>query len=44
VPAPEDFAYVYGDNLSPHKARTLLMLALTRTSERADLQRIFDEY
>jgi L-asparaginase type II len=44
VPAPEDFAYVYGDNLSPHKARTLLMLALTRTSERTELQRIFDEY
>ena len=36
--------YVWGDNLSPQKARILLMLALTRTREPAELQRIFDEY
>jgi L-asparaginase len=36
--------YVWGDNLTPQKARVLLMLALTRTHESAELQRIFDEY
>jgi L-asparaginase len=36
--------YVWGDNLTPQKARILLMLALTRTREVAELQRIFDEY
>jgi len=36
--------YVWGDNLTPQKARILLMLALTRTREPAALQRIFDEY
>ena len=36
--------YLWGDNLSPQKARILLMLALTRTREQAELQRIFDEY
>ena len=36
--------YVWGDNLTPQKARILLMLALTRTREPAELQRIFDEY
>jgi L-asparaginase len=36
--------YVWGDNLTPQKARVLLMLALTRTREGAELQRIFDEY
>ena len=32
------------DNLTPHKARILLMLGLTRTRERAELQRMFDTY
>jgi len=36
--------YLWGDNLTPQKARILLMLALTRTREAAELQRIFDEY
>ncbi len=44
VPAPEDFNYLYGDNLSPQKARLLLMVALTRTREHAELQRIYNEY
>jgi L-asparaginase type II len=44
LPAPDDFLYVYGDNLSPQKARILLMLGLTRTHDRGELQRIFDEY
>ena len=32
------------DNLSPQKARILLMLALTTTRERGDIVRMFDEY
>jgi L-asparaginase len=32
------------DNLTPHKARILLMLALTRTSDPAELRRILAEY
>jgi L-asparaginase len=36
--------YLWGDNLTPQKARILLMLGLTRTRESAELQRIFDEY
>lgn len=32
------------DNLTPQKARILLMLGLTRTRERAELQRMFDVY
>jgi L-asparaginase type II len=44
VPTPDEFAYVRGDNLSPQKARVLLAVALTRTNDRAELQRIFNEY
>jgi L-asparaginase len=36
--------YVAGDNLNPQKAALLLALALTRTSEPAEIQRYFDEY
>jgi L-asparaginase len=36
--------FIGGDNLSPQKARILLMFALTVTRDRADIQRIFDEY
>jgi L-asparaginase len=32
------------DNLSPHKARILLMLALTKTSDPAEIRRMFTEY
>ncbi len=35
---------IAGEDLSPVKARVLLMLALTRTSDPAQLQRIFQEY
>lgn len=35
---------IAGDNLPPGKARTLLQLALTKTADLADIQRIFDEY
>src|SRR5256712_979967 len=35
---------IWGDNLTPQKARILLMLALTRTRDPAELQRIFATY
>ena len=35
---------IYGDNLTPQKARILLMLALTTTKNPAELQRIFQQY
>jgi L-asparaginase len=41
VPAPPRLA---AGDLSPVKARILLMLALTRTSDPADLQRMLNEY
>ena len=33
-----------GDTLNPQKARILLMLALTKTSDPKELRRIFGEY
>jgi len=39
---PENF--VAADNLSPQKARILLMLALTKTNSKQEIQRIFQEY
>ena len=35
---------VFGDNLTPQKARVLLMLALTTTRDLAQIQRIFERY
>ena len=35
---------IWGDNLTPQKARVLLMLALTRTRNPAELQKIFETY
>ena len=35
---------ITGDNLSPQKARILLMLALTRTTDPDEIQRMFSEY
>jgi L-asparaginase len=35
---------IYGDNLTPQKARVLLMLALTSTRDHARLQQIFATY
>lgn len=47
-PGPDSRTYgkgfVHGDDLPPHKARILLMLALTRAAGVDELQRIFDEY
>jgi L-asparaginase len=36
--------FVVADNLNPQKARVLAMLALTRTDDVADIQRMFDAY
>ena len=36
--------FVVADNLNPQKARVLTMLALTRTADVAEIQRMFDEY
>ena len=35
---------VTADNLTPQKARVLLMLALTRSQARDDIQQMFQEY
>jgi len=35
---------IFGDNLTPQKARILLMLALTTTLDPAEIQRIFQTY
>jgi len=35
---------IQGEDLSPVKARILLMLALTKTQSGADIQRMFLEY
>lgn len=36
--------YIWGDNLSPQKARILLILGLTLTNDREQLQRYFEEF
>ncbi len=40
----QGFQFTSGDNLTPQKARILLMLALTRTKKIEELRRIFLEY
>jgi len=42
--ADEGRRSIAGEDLAPVKARVLLMVALTRTHDPADLQRIFSEY
>jgi L-asparaginase len=42
--AKEARPLIWGDNLTPPKARILLMLELTATRDRAELQRIFQTY
>ena len=44
VPSRRAPGAALADNLPPQKARVLLMLALTKTNDPAELQRIFDEY
>jgi L-asparaginase len=35
---------VSGDNLNPQKARVLLMLALAKSTDVHEIQRMFNEY
>jgi L-asparaginase type II len=44
TPRRREARIVPGDNLVPEKARILLQLALTRTSDLAEVTRIFNEY
>ena len=44
LPNPKRSHYIWGDNLVPQKARILLMLALTKTKDRKEIQRMFYEY
>ena len=41
---PDALGMVPADNLSPQKARVLLMLALTKTRDLAEIRRMFTEY
>ena len=40
----EQRRFVAGEDLAPVKARVLLMLALTRTTDPVEIQRMFSEY
>jgi L-asparaginase len=40
----DDHGTIAGDNLNPQKARILLMLALTKTKDAKEIQRMFWEY
>ena len=44
TPRKEEQGFIVSDNLQPQKARILLMLGLTVTGERSELQRMFAEY
>ena len=44
TPRRKEAGIVPGDNLIPEKARVLLQLALTKTSDIKEITRIFDEY
>ena len=44
TPKKEQQGFIVCDNLLPQKARVLLMLALTITSDREEIQQMFYEY
>ena len=44
TPRKDEQDFIVSDNLQPQKARILLMLGLTRTSERSDILRMFAEH
>jgi L-asparaginase type II len=44
TPRKEEQQFIVSDNLQPQKARILLVLALTVTRERKEIQRMFGEY
>jgi L-asparaginase len=43
-PEYDEIGTVPGDNLNPQKARVLLMLALTKTTDPKEIKRMFDQY
>ena len=40
----DKYNFVAGENLNPQKPRILLMLALTKTNDPKEIQKIFWEY
>ncbi len=44
TPRKEEQGFIVSDNLMPQKARLLLMLGLTVTTDRAELQQMFYEF
>ena len=44
TPRKEEQGFIVSDNLQPQKARILLMLGLTLTTERREIQRMFQDY
>ena len=44
TPRKEEQGFIVSDNLMPQKARNLLMLGLTVTGDRNELQQMFYEY
>ncbi|MFB3092447.1 MAG: L-asparaginase, partial [Dehalococcoidia bacterium] len=44
TPGKERDGFIVADNLLPHKARILLLLALTVTRDRKAIQKMFYEY
>jgi L-asparaginase type II len=44
TPRKDEQGFIVSDNLQPQKARILLMLGLTLTRERENIQRMFTEY
>ena len=41
---PDDFPVIYSYDLPAHKARILLMLALTQSTTKIDIERCFTKY
>lgn len=44
TPRKDEQGFIVSDNLQPQKARILLMLGLTATRDRGEIQRMFTEY
>jgi L-asparaginase len=44
TPRKEEQNFIVSDNLPPQKARILLMLALTVTDDRREIQQMFRDY
>lgn len=44
LPAHDRMGMIPADTLSPQKARILLMLEITKTTDRNEIRRMFSEY